>query len=320
MSLNYGYNWLKCIYFFIINYYKKFYRNKNIGKIAAFEKCLNECFLLIKNEDCENNAVSPLLENYFNSNKITLSNDNSLCLSAILNKFQSSFINKRDLIDLEYLKLDFAKYFHEILLINLDYITYFYYKRDFNSAFGRIIHCFHYFIIIIEEKLQMTTEKFHNLVDDFFANMIETCTGYIKYNHTINGNSQAIFYGKSLQIIIEDFLNWKKKLNNDLLFRNTYFLKSIIDFYIEVSLASLDSSYLLQSIKFCYFLIFMHSNISQEKFEEELENEELKIEKTKVFDNLAKIKIDLANKVICITLQSLAYSYVLNFLFTENQR
>lgn len=264
--------------------------------------------------------MNPLLENYFICENITLANENSRNLSSILNKFESSFINKRDLIDLDYLKLDFLRYFHEILLINLDYITYFYYKRDFNSAFARIVYCFKYFIIINEEKLQMTNEKFDNLVDDFFANLIETCTGYIKYNHTMNGNSQAIFYGKNLHIIIEEFLSWKRKLNNDLLFRNTYFLKSIIDFYVEVSLCSLDSSYLSQSIKFCYFLILVHSNISQDKFEKELENEELKIEKTKIFENLSKIKNDLANKVICITLQSLAYSYVLNFLLTENQK
>lgn len=289
-------------------------RNKNIGKIAAFEKCLNECFLLLAEED--NKEFSSKIEKYISlNNEKIFKNENSKQLFDIFKDFEEAFLNKRDLIDLKFLQIDFVNKFYETLLMNLDYIMYFFYKRDFNSAFAHIFYCFHYFIIIYEEKNDTDMQKIENLLIDFFANVTETCTGYIKHTLMIVGTNQALFYVNHFSLLIEKFLTWKCHYS-----KNIYLLKSLIDYYMDAALISRNPNFLLKTIKMCHEIIIMHIPLTKERIEEEIDKENIKIEKSNLYKLMFELKNPLEKVSICNVLQSLSFSYTMHYILAKNDK
>ena len=265
---------------------------------------------------CSNNFS---FNEYFADNK-QLANNNSKEIYQFMKIFEEIFINKRKLINLEFLKFDFKTYFFEGLIINLDFSITSYYKRDFNAAFSFILCSFKFLIIISEEKFEVTSEKFNNLFVDLFANLMEICSGYISSINNTQGINQAKYFGNHLLDLCDKFINLKIVTENKLLNNNFYFLKSAVDYLINYSMICLEPLCCYKSIELCEKVLGGIISIDVTNLLNEIDEENLKLENSSIFKKFAGLQNEYLNVTVSNFLQSICFSNIMAYLLTKTEK
>ena len=220
----------------------------------------------------------------------------------------------------EFFNFDFSKFYNEALIINLDFSTTSFYKRDFNSAFFHLDCVFNYLMIILEENLEIDSKKLNDFIVDLFANLMEICSAYVSYVAKTQGASQAIFYCKHLKHILEEFKGWDLVMENKLLEKNLYFVKSCVEFLISYSVISLDHKMAIESIEFCENILENISGVKKKEFLTEVDNLNVKLECCSLVKRLADVKNEFLQSSANYFLQSLAFSYYLENIFAKNDK